>query len=145
MPIIASKYLFAKALGASVGERGSGGVSGDSRSISTVSEMIRIVSIRMVVTGFSGSLATGESPDGLSDIAVVSFAENWGSFLNGSSLFSRSLSSQALGASGLEGGSNTTVSVKSIGISIKSIRITVISRFGISLSGPLSTATKALG
>ena len=42
-------------------------MSGDARSISTVSEMIRIVSIRMVVTGFSGSLATGESPDSLSD------------------------------------------------------------------------------
>merc|ERR1712156_1126362 len=107
--------------------------------------MIGIVSIRMVVTGFSGSLATGESPDGLSDIAIVSFAKNGGSFLNGGSVFSGSLSSQALGASSLEGGSNTMVSVESIGISIKSIRITVISGFGISLSGPFATATKALG
>ena len=73
-----------------MGERGSSGVSSDSGSISTVSKMIRIISIRMVVTGFSGSLATGESPDGLSNIAVASFAENGGSFLNGGSLFSGS-------------------------------------------------------
>ena len=73
-----------------MGERGSSGVSSDSGSISTVSKMIGIISIRMVVTGFSGSLATGESPDGLSDIAIVSFAENGGSFLNRGSLFSRS-------------------------------------------------------
>ena len=88
MPLIA--FLLANTLGASGNKRGSGGVSGDTGSIGTVSEMIRIVSVRMIITGLSGPLATGESPDGLSDIAVVAEAVNGGSNLSRGSLFSRS-------------------------------------------------------
>ena len=59
--------------------------------ITTVAISVRVSVIAMVgISGFSGSLATGESPDGLSNIAVVSFAKNGGSFINGGSLFSGS-------------------------------------------------------